>query len=131
MSVRVFESMIGKIIHKIENKQNEQLIFYSDDRSFVFKHRQDCCEVVEIEDIVGDLDDLLNSPIIEAEESSSKESDPKEAYKLWTFYRYATAKSCVTVRWIGSTDSCYSLVVSFEEVLYTDDILQRVQFKAI
>jgi hypothetical protein len=34
-------------------------------------HDQDCCESVRIEEIIGDLKDLIGSPILEAEEVSS------------------------------------------------------------
>ena len=33
-------------------------------------HEQDCCESVYLEEIIGDLDDLIGSPITMAEEIS-------------------------------------------------------------
>jgi len=36
-----------------------------------FAHYQDCCEHVRLEDVVGDLDDLIGTPIVVAEEVSS------------------------------------------------------------
>ena len=50
------------------------LVFTTDGgRKFIFTHYQDCCENVFIEDIRGDLTDLVDSPIVEAEEVSNYE----------------------------------------------------------
>ncbi len=85
-------------------------------------HSQDCCESVHVEDIIGNLDDLVGSPILMAEESSS--DDPPEDIKRdytpdaeqWTFYKLATVKGYVTIRWYGSSNGYYSTSVSFRRV---------------
>jgi len=51
------------------------MIFTCDDgKKYMMYHRQDCCELVSIEDIVGDINDLLNTPILKAEEVTSYEN---------------------------------------------------------
>ena len=72
MTVESFDKMIGHTIVNITGKEgDDEMIFTSEDGSkFEFIHEQSCCELVSINDIVGDLSDLIGSPIIEAEERS-------------------------------------------------------------
>ena len=59
-----FEGLLGKTLIDIQNIDNEELIFTVDDGTqYELYHAQDCCEVVRIVDIDGDLNDLLNMPI--------------------------------------------------------------------
>ena len=66
--------MVGLTFHHIEGGERESdvLLFVGagDTPSFKFYHEQDCCESVDIEDIVGDLDDLAGVPLLEAREDS-------------------------------------------------------------
>lgn len=83
-------------------------------RKFLMYHEQDCCETVEIEDIVGDLSDLVGVPLLKAEERS--EVDPNACESgTWTFYEFATIKGYVTIRWYGSSNGYYSESVSLVE----------------
>jgi hypothetical protein len=105
------EQMIGKTFVSV-TATNDSLRFKQEDGTgFLFQHFQDCCESVEIEDIIGDLSDLENSPILQAKEVSNEDTPPKtkneESY-TWTFYNFATAKGYVTVRWYGSSNGYYS-----------------------
>lgn len=115
------KDLVGVTFTKVENKTNEELIFSNNDGCFVFHHCQDCCESVEIDDICGELDDLVGSPIIIAEERTYEgtegdlENWPEgvdvpnyvECY-TWTFYEFATAKGSVTVKWYGTSNGYYS-----------------------
>jgi hypothetical protein len=114
------DDLKGLVMSQVENRRNEELVFITESgRTFRFHHWQDCCESVSIEDIVGDLSDLVGSPIIEAEEVSSENepplSDNPESF-TWTFYKFATRKGYVTVRWYGESNGYYSEGVNFEEV---------------
>ena len=82
------------------------------------QHLQDCCEAVSIEDVTGDLRDLIGSPILMAEESTTFDNpkeDPDDSF-MWTFYKFATAKGYVTVRWYGSSNGYYGESASLEKV---------------
>lgn len=70
----VFSDLVGKTITSIVGGQgDEQLtIETGDDKIYRMYHNQDCCEHVYLEDIAGDLSDLVGSPILTAEESSSE-----------------------------------------------------------
>ena len=67
-------------------------------------HSQDCCESVYIEDIEGDLQDLVGSPMLQAEEVSNTNEE-------WTFYKLATIKGYVTIRWCSYSTGPYSTSV--------------------
>ena len=84
-------------------------------------HWQDCCESVTIEDVVGDLADLVGEPILIAEEATSDENPDGVETDIWgtctwTFYKFATRKGSVTIRWYGESNGYYSESVDFEEV---------------
>ena len=117
MSVNVFEQMIGATIERI-NRTSDELTFHATDgRVFRFHHYQSCCESVYIEDVTGDLDDLLGTPLVMAEEVSNMDAPkPEHVYEsyTWTFYRFGTNKGSVTVRWLGTSNGYYSESVNFE-----------------
>jgi len=142
------EDMVGKTFVKVERRpsearyrgsdQEEEIRFTLADGSFYrFYHSQDCCEIVAIEDIEGELSDLEGTPLLKAEEvtnSGDEDSDPYEGeiYKhkvgdeivytskdesyTWTFYKFATIKGYVDIRWYGSSNGYYSEEVQLEYV---------------
>lgn len=67
--------LIGKIFTSIDKGAvEEELIFtVSETEKYIMYHAQDCCEHVSIEDINGDLQDLVGSPILRAEEKTDRE----------------------------------------------------------
>lgn len=114
--------LIGHTMASVENCSNEAIVFTTvEGRIFRLYHGQSCCENVAVEDVIGDLDDLVGEPILMAEEATS-ETNPEGITKdyqdsfTWTFYRFATVKGYVTIRWYGSSNGYYSESVDFEEV---------------
>lgn len=112
MTQPTISDMIGMTFISVENLADERLVFTSDKGwKFTFFHSQDCCEDVSIEDVIGDLNDLAGSPLLQAEEVSS-ENEPKPQNcndsHTWTFYKFASIKGSVTVRWLGQSNGYYS-----------------------
>ena len=110
------KSMLGLVFTKVEGAVGDgEMTFVAEDgRRFVFTHMQDCCETVDIADIVGDINDLVGEPLLRAEEVSNAdgpEPEYAESY-TWTFYKFATRKGYVDVRWLGQSNGYYSESVS-------------------
>lgn len=105
----------GKTLKAIDN-HGDELIFRADTGE-VYKmyHEGDCCESVTIEDIAGDLSDLIGEPLLMSEEVSD-DSGPLSEYDdsyTWTFYKFATINGYVTIRWYGTSNGYYSESVDF------------------
>ena len=102
--------MQGKTFTRVF-EDRDVLVFLNDDERYTFYHSQDCCESVYIESVVGDLNDLVGLPLLLAEEVSSDDAGPISKYEdsyTWTFYKFATIKGYVDVRWYGSSNGYYS-----------------------
>lgn len=111
-----FCSLSGKTLTSVVvDRDNNTITFTtSDTNEYVLHHEQDCCESVTIESIVGDIEDLLNSPITLAEESSNQEkTNHDDDSQTWTFYKLATNKGYVDIRWFGTSNGYYSERVHF------------------
>jgi hypothetical protein len=114
-----FAELQGKTLTKVEQIGDDVIRFEAaDGKAYQLYHSQDCCESVTIEDVCGDLADLVGTPILLAEESTS-EMPPEgaEVYEddLWTFYKLRTIKGSVDIRWHGSSNGYYSVSVDFGE----------------
>jgi len=111
------EDMVGKVFTRVSGGVGSgELVFENDTERFVFFHYQDCCECVDINDIVGDLEDLVGEPLLIAEEVEGSvpadfEDEYTESY-TFTFYKFATRKGYVDVRWLGESNGYYSESVS-------------------
>ena len=109
------ENMVGKVFTSVRNEGSE-LVFQNATESFVFFHQQDCCENVSIEDVCGDLQDLVGEPLLLAEEVTGEtpvDFDERDHESVtWTFYKFATRKGYVDVRWLGESNGYYSEGVS-------------------
>ena len=109
------EDMRGKVFTRVTGSVGgDTLVFENASERFVFFHYQDCCESVDINDIVGDLEDLVGDPLLIAEEVSGATEPDVEHYQsyTYTFYKFATRKGYVDVRWLGESNGYYSESVS-------------------
>ena len=106
--------MLGKTFVQVTGSVGgyEMLFETAQGERFMFAHSQDCCESVDINDIVGDLQDLVGEPLLLAEEVQGEtpvdfdEGDHESV--TWTFYKFATRKGYVDVRWLGESNGYYS-----------------------
>ena len=115
----------GKTLSSVSADGNEEIVFTTVDGDvYRMFHSQDCCESVYIESIVGELQDLVGEPILVAEanenlfdilKNAGKEEESDESY-TWTFYKFATRKGYVDIRWYGSSNGYYSESVDFVKV---------------
>lgn len=132
------ERLLGKTLESVtvNDSKNEIKFVTTDGETFVMWHEQDCCEGVYIEDITGDLNALIGSPILLSEEVSNpvfekqfidnftqkeddyyptnEQGDSKPESHTWTFYKLATIKGYVHIRWYGESNGYYSESVTFD-----------------
>jgi hypothetical protein len=123
-----FNELLGHTLTAIEVNEDRDAIKLTLDNGerYILYHYQDCCERVTIEDICGELADLLNLPLLLAEEVTYERKEVPEGlggpYEeedesfTWTFYKLATNRGAVTIRWYGSSNGYYSEKVDFEPV---------------
>jgi len=122
-----FNELLGQTIVSLigaSTDSEEITIFTKEGYTYKMYHYQDCCESVSVEDIIGDTEDLMNTPITMAEEVTSEDASPEgyvfgyepESY-TWTFYKLATVKGYVTIRWLGQSNGYYSESVTFKQVV--------------
>lgn len=132
-----FEDLLGKelvsisVRTSVRGKQDAILFVTKQGNNYLMYHEHDCCENVDIESIVGDINDLLGYPILLAEEvikDGSEEPKPRDengySYddsSTWTFYKLATIKGYVDIRWFGESNGYYSETVDFIEITADQD----------
>ena len=121
--------MIGKTIVRVNDvKQGAESVVFltSDGLLYAFHHATDCSETVVVEDVCGDIADLIGSPLLQVEEARNKDETPTDPFtgaackrepkcgssdydsQTWTFYKFATNKGSVTIRWLGRSNGYYS-----------------------
>jgi len=114
-----FSELIGKTLTSCTDVGYEIVFTTTDGGVYKLYHDQDCCESVYLDDVCGDLSDLVGSPIVQASEETNVDLPPKSEYEVsytWTFYKLATNKGSVTLRWYGCSNGYYSEKVYFEKV---------------
>lgn len=114
-----FEDLVGQTLTSVAGLEvgNDVVTFRTaDGRVYQMYHSQDCCERVAIEDVSGDVSDLIGTPVLAAVESTNADDPPENADSFtWTFYRLMTSKGLVVIRWLGESNGYYSEDVGFEE----------------
>ncbi len=116
--VTSFDDLLGRVLTRVEQLGNDELRFYLTEDHYVrLYHSQDCCESVTIDDINGDLDDLVGTPLLVVDQRSNRGED-EDGYSscTWTFYTFRTIKGSVDVKWYGTSNGYYSEAVHVDIV---------------
>ena len=124
-----FSALLGLTLESITGGvgDEEMRFITTDGQVFAMYHSQSCCENVEVESIDGDLADLIGEPILVAEEMTNSGEDDEtknaapEGWKphyaddsyTWTFYKLATRKGYVDIRWYGESNGYFGEGVDF------------------
>ena len=119
------DELVGKTITEISGGLGDERLVFTCDNGDKYQmiYYDDCCASATLEDIAGNLEDLKGSPILQAEEAISENTNP-EGVKVpeyqdsytWTFYKLATVKGYVTLRWYGESNGYYSESITFEKI---------------
>ena len=115
-------ALLGQTLTSVTQDDDEIRFTTATGITYKLFHDQDCCEHVSIESVVGDLNDLVGTPVLLAEESTSGGGtrDSEDESFTWTFYKFATVKGYVDIRWYGSSNGYYSESVDFVRVVKED-----------
>jgi hypothetical protein len=113
-------TLLGKVLYRVTLSPEHDRIEFActDGTAFVMCHFQDCCELVLVKEIVGDMSDIYGRglPITLAEEWTNDTeqlgTDGADRF-LWTFYKLGTLYGCVTITWLGVSNGYYSEAVDF------------------
>lgn len=110
--------ILGQVINRIIIGEDKSFIlfFMVNGDLWQMYHEQDCCEEVAIDDIEGDLQKLRNFHLTQAEKVTERGLEPEGDEReegTWTFYKFATGKEYVTIKWFGLSNGYYSEEVSF------------------
>ena len=117
MDIRVLEGLTIDAIYGMDKGYAEITFRTTDGREFRMTHEQECCESVTLEDVIGDPNDLIGSPILRAEaRTQAGDTDDYSESSTWTFYELATIQGSVTLRWFGVSNGYYSESVDFYEI---------------
>ncbi len=105
--------MLGRRLTSVDASDESIVMRAEDGALWRLYVPEDCCNRGGVEDICGDLADLIDSPITLAEEVSNPtipDTAPEweQESHTWTFYRFGTAKGVVVVRFFGTSNGYYA-----------------------
>ena|SRR5689334_20098515 len=114
--------MLGLTLTEVRVENEDEIYFTTQEgREFVMYHENNCCERVSIDEIEGEWSNLIGLPLLLAEEVSSEGvasrwSGSEDESFTWTFYKLATNRGTVVIRWYGTSNGYYSESVDFREI---------------
>lgn len=106
-------SLLDKVFACVK-QENDTIVFENKSMIVTMQHQQECCENVWLESVTGDLSDLQNCKILQAEEKHGTTNGQE-----WYFYTIATRKGYVDLRFCAEQPTMYStqitLVLEFKK----------------
>ncbi|MGE0278305.1 MAG: hypothetical protein AB7R40_23160 [Nitrospiraceae bacterium] len=110
-----FEALKGLVLTEIRGAEagSDRVTFITEAGDvFVQRHFQDCCESVSVEEVIGEIGDIINQEILEAYESTDVHENGWGT-GTWTFYTIRTNRGTLVIRWLGESNGYYSEAVDF------------------
>lgn len=107
--------LIGKTLILIEGmeQESESIKFWaSNGDTYEMYHDQCCCEHVWLEDVAGNVTDLIDTPILNVEVRTNT-GNTEWGSSTYTYYTISTIKGYVDLRWYGESNGYYSESVDF------------------
>jgi hypothetical protein len=116
-----FSDLQGDIILDIQGCEvgsDEIFIVTYSGYKYRMYHEQDCCECVTVEDVCGDINDIIGQRVEVAEERTEDGGYDEDQYEssTYTFYCLRTMKGSLDIRWCGHSNGYYSERVDFERI---------------
>lgn len=96
----------------VYDEANESLRIHLNTHVLEMIHHQDCCETVYLADVVGNFEDLIGYPLLEASESIVDITSADAESSTATYYNFRTVKASVQLRWVGESNGFYSETVN-------------------
>jgi hypothetical protein len=118
------KELVGKTLTLAQVERGSLYLNADDGSTYLLEGDDDCSNSpASVEDVCGDLSDLIGSPLLVAEEINNDDSskplpevhDAQES-QTWSFYKFATIKGRVTVRFFGSSNGYYSETASLHRM---------------
>ena len=105
-------NFIGKQFFHIDKEDDEIFFYCSDGKIYQMYHEQEHSESVYIKNIKGNIENLINTDILNVEIVTKDKKVPYGTATL-TFYKFTTQKGSVTIKWFGNSNGHYSESVDF------------------
>lgn len=112
-----------RILSILDKRSDGYIKFETDNGSYIMQHRQDCCESVSINKIVGDFQSLVGKKIISANDIIGKDKpveceDPEYYDESFTWSTFILKAKGVEVKiiWYGTSNGWYSEGVDIDQI---------------
>lgn len=109
-----FEELVGKKIIDIK-LELDSILFITDKGNYQLCHIEEWSEDVVIDDICGELKDLVGETIITAKETFNYDNPKFDSFTglpndshTWSFYHISTLKTHITIKFYGTSNGYYS-----------------------